>query len=290
MKKFAVIGHPVAHSLSPKMHAANMASLGFAGTYEKFDVDPADIPAALRRFRDGGYAGINVTVPHKIAVIPLLDHPDVSVLRYGACNTIRFEADGTLSGFNTDVIGFVDGLAAHGFSIRGRKVVIVGCGGAGSALAACACYEGAAELKVADLRAASVKALADRLSALTTTGELAGGTKVAGLPVLDGTPSDAQKAVWGEAAKDADLVVNATPMGLHPGEPSALPPSCFHPGQFVLDIVPTREFPPTAAAAAAAGATATDGLEFLVGQGAKSFEIWTGLAADRAAMLAAVRA
>ena len=128
-----------------------------------------------------------------------------------------------------------------------------------------------------------MKNLVDKLTALTTTGELAGGTKVSGLAVLDGTASDEQKAIWGEAAKGADLVVNATPMGLHPGEPSALPPSCFHAGQFVLDIVPTKEFPPTATAA-------TDGLEFLVGQGAKSFEIWTGVTADRKAMLAAIRA
>lgn len=290
MKKFAVIGHPIAHSLSPKMHAANMAAIGFAGTYEKFDVAPEDVPAALKRFRAEGYLGINVTVPHKFAVVPFLDRKDASVVRYGACNTIKFEADGTLSGYNTDVIGFVTGLAAHGFSIKGKKVVIVGCGGAGSALATCACYEGAAELKVADLRAESVQSLVGRLTALTTAGELAGGTKVSGLAVLDGTPSDAQKAVWGEAAKEADLVVNATPMGLHPGEPPALPPDSFHPGQFVLDIVPTKDFPPTAAAAVKAGATATDGLEFLVGQGAKSFEIWTGVAADRAAMLAAIRA
>ena len=126
-------------------------------------------------------------------------------------------------------------------------------------------------------------ALVDKLNALDL------GTRVSGLDVLDGTASDAQKAIWGAAATAADLVVNATPMGLHPGEPSALPPACFHPGQFVLDIVPTKDFPPTAAAAVQAGATATDGLEFLVGQGAKSFEIWTGVAADRAAMLEAIR-
>ena len=284
MKKFAVIGHPVAHSLSPKMHTANMASIGFEGTYEKFDIDPADIPTALKRFKEEGYAGINVTVPHKFAVIPFLDHPDASVVRYGACNTIKFEEDGTLSGYNTDVIGFVTGLAAHGFSIKGKKVVIIGCGGAGSALATCACYEGAAELKVADLRAESVTNLVAKLQSLNL------GTVVSGLEVLDGTASDEQKVIWGAAAKNADLVVNATPMGLHEGEPPALPPSAFHSGQFVLDIVPTKTFPPTAAAAVAAGATATDGLEFLVGQGAKSFEIWTGVTADRKAMLAAIRA
>ena len=283
MKKFAVIGHPVAHSLSPTMHAANFRSLGYDATYEKFDVAPENLAAFVREKQREGYAGLNVTVPHKIAVIPLLDRTDESVARYGACNTLKFEPDGTIAGYNTDVIGFVTGLAAHGFSLAGKKVVIIGCGGAGSALAACTCYEGAAELKVADLRGAAVTALVEKLTALGL------GTRVSGLNVLDGTASDAQKAVWGAAAEAADLIVNATPMGLHPGEPSALPPSCFHAGQFVLDIVPTKEFPPTAAAAVRAGATATDGLEFLVGQGAKSFEIWTGVTADRAAMLEAIR-
>jgi len=283
MKKFAVIGHPVAHSLSPTMHAANFRSLGYDATYEKFDVAPENLAAFVREKQREGYAGLNVTVPHKIAVIPLLDRTDESVARYGACNTLKFEPDGTIAGYNTDVIGFVTGLAAHGFSLAGKKVVIIGCGGAGSALAACTCYEGAAELKVADLRGAAVTALVEKLTALGL------GTRVSGLDVLDGTASDAQKAVWGAAAEAADLIVNATPMGLHPGEPSALPPSCFHAGQFVLDIVPTKEFPPTAAAAVRAGATATDGLEFLVGQGAKSFEIWTGVTADRAAMLEAIR-
>ena len=283
MKKFAVIGHPVAHSLSPTMHAANFRSLGYDATYEKFDVAPENLAAFVREKQREGYAGLNVTVPHKIAVIPLLDRTDESVARYGACNTLKFEPDGTIAGYNTDVIGFVTGLAAHGFSLAGKKVVIIGCGGAGSALAACTCYEGAAELKVADLRGAAVAALVGKLTALGL------GTRVSGLDVLDGTASDAQKAVWGAAAEAADLIVNATPMGLHPGEPSALPPSCFHAGQFVLDIVPTKAFPPTAAAAVRAGATATDGLEFLVGQGAKSFEIWTDVTADRAAMLEAIR-
>ena len=283
MKKFAVLGHPVAHSLSPTMHAANFASIGFDATYEKFDVEPEKLADFIKQKQAEGYSGLNITVPHKIAVIPLLDRLDESVKRYGACNTIKFEEDGTLSGYNTDVIGFVTGLAAHGFSIKGKKVVIIGCGGAGSALATCTCYEGAAELKVADLRAESVTNLVAKLQGLGL------GTAVAGLEVLDGTASDAQKAIWGEAAKEADLVVNATPMGLHPGEPPALPPDCFHPGQFVLDIVPTKDFPPTAGAAVKAGATATDGLEFLVGQGAKSFEIWTGVTADRKAMLAAIR-
>ncbi len=280
--KFAVIGHPVAHSLSPKMHAANFAAIGFDATYEKFDVAPEDVAAFVHAKRDEGYRGLNVTVPHKLAVIPLLDHVDESVARYGACNTIRFEADGTLTGFNTDVIGFVTGLAAHGYSLAGRRVFIVGCGGAGSALATACCHEKAAELTVADLDAPRITELAQKLTALGT------GTVVRAL--LPASDLDASKKLWGTSAARAEIIVNATPMGLHEGEPSALPPSAFHPGQFVLDIVPTVHFPPTATAARAAGADASDGLEFLVGQGAKSFELWTGVAADRAAMLRVLRA
>ena len=269
--KFAVIGHPVAHSLSPKMHQANFKAIGFDGTYEKFDVAPEDVERFVREKQREGYAGLNVTVPHKLAVIPLLDHVDASVSRYGACNTLKFEPDGTITGYNTDVIGFVEGLTGHGFALAGKRVFIVGCGGAGSALATACCYEKAASLVFADLDAARVSALAEKLNAL-------------GL----GTRVEVCGPDWGAAATQAELVVNATPMGLHPGEPSALPSACFHPGQFVLDIVPTVTFPPTAAAARAAGATATDGLDFLVGQGAKSFELWTGVAADRAAMRASL--
>ena len=261
--KFAVIGHPVAHSLSPKMHQANFKAIGFDGTYEKFDVAPEDVEAFVRAKQREGYAGLNVTVPHKLAVM--------SVARYGACNTLKFEADGTITGYNTDVIGFVEGLAGHGFTLAGKRVFIVGCGGAGSALATASCYEKAASLVLADLDAARVETLAAKLRALNL-----------------GTAVEVCGPDWGAAAAQAELVVNATPMGLHPGEPSALPPACFHPGQFVLDIVPTVTFPPTAAAARAAGATATDGLDFLVGQGAKSFELWTGVAADRAAMRASL--
>ena len=284
MTKFAVIGHPVAHSLSPTIHRANFKAIGFDGSYEKFDVAPEDVAAFVRGKQREGYAGLNVTVPHKLAVIPLLDHVDDSVSRYGACNTLKFEPDGTISGYNTDVIGFVEGLRFNGFELAGKSVFIVGCGGAGSALATACCYEKAASLVLADLDDARVAALAQKLNDLGT------GTRVAALAASGAEASlDERKTAWGKSASAAELVVNATPMGLHPGEPSALPPQCFHAGQFVLDIVPTVTFPPTAAAAKAAGATATDGLDFLVGQGAKSFEIWTGLSADRAAMRAAIR-
>lgn len=275
MLKLAVIGHPVAHSLSPTMHRANLHALGLEGSYEKLDVAPEGLGEAVRRFRDEGYAGLNVTIPHKQAVIPLLDHVDLSVARYGACNTLKFEPDGTLTGFNTDVIGFGETLSAHGFSLKSARVTVAGCGGAGGALAAYAAYEGAARVAVAGRSADKVGAVVARLRGLGLASEIVGLTL--------GSPDCLREA------RASDLVVNATPLGLKPGDDAPLPAAAFRPGQFAFDIIPTRARPPMAKVAAAAGAVALDGLEFLVGQGAKSFELWTGRVADRAVMMASLR-
>ncbi len=250
VQKFAVLGHPIAHSLSPQMHRANFASLGFLGTYERFDVAPEALAETLHALQAEGFTGVNLTIPHKLAVLPLLDRLDESVQKYGSCNTVRFERDGTMTGYNTDVIGFTAALSAHGFSLSGKRVCIMGRGGAGLALASCARAEGAADVQ-----------LFGRDGALAE--------KVA-------------------AAQQADLIVNATPVGLHPGDPSVLPAEAFHPGQVVLDIIPTQTLPPTAAAAQQAGATAIGGLAFLVAQGAKAFELWTGLPANQDVMLQAI--
>lgn len=281
LAKFAVIGHPVAHSLSPRMHAANFAAIGFDGSYGKFDIEPDRLIEAVRSFGREGYLGLNVTVPHKEAVIAALDHIDESVRRYGACNTVKFEKDGSISGWNTDVDGFLSCLGARGFSLKGAKVFIIGLGGAGSALAAACCIEGASSLALAARSAGRAAGLAERLSSI------AKGTALKALsPAVEG---GGHIAGWCEAAFDADIVVNATPLGLKPADQSALPKAAFRKGQFVLDIIPTASFPPTAALARSAGAEAVDGLEFLVGQGAKSFEIWTGVKADRKAMLESLR-
>lgn len=271
MQKFAVIGHPVAHSLSPRMHMANYAAIGFDGCYEKFDVEPDELADFVREKRDEGYRGLNVTVPHKVAVMSILDHIDDSAALYGACNTLRFEHDGTISGFNTDVIGFLECLAAHGFYIPGKRVIVLGCGGAGATLAKACILSRAAQVLVAARHAESAMRLRDTLRSVHADDS----TDIGIFDISDM-----------ETARSADIIVNATPVGLKPDDPSVLPHSAFRPGQFVLDIIPTQHFPPTAAAARHAGATAVDGIEFLVGQGAKSFEIWTGLAADRNAMLA----
>ena len=143
------------------------------------------------------------------------------------------------------------------------------------ALAACAAHEGAARVAVAGRSADKVDAVVARLCGLGL------GAEIVGLGLS--SPACLREA------RDADLVVNATPLGLKPDDASPLSAAAFRPGQFAFDIIPTKAQPPMAKAAAAAGATALDGLEFLVGQGAKSFELWTGRAADRAVMMASLR-
>ncbi len=264
-RKFAVLGHPVGHSLSPEMHRANFAALGFPATYEKFDVAPENLAETLKKLQKEGFAGVNLTIPHKVAVLPLLDQVDETVRQYGSCNTVRFETDGTLTGFNTDVTGFIETLSAHGFSLAGKNVLIFGRGGAGSALAACATAENAQKVSVFGRNA-----------------------YVNGDSPLKNEGDSPLKPEVLELAREADLIVNATPVGLKKGDSPLLPAEVFRPGQAVLDIIPTRELPPTAAAAQTAGATAIGGLEFLVGQGAKAFELWTGISANRSSMLAAL--
>lgn len=242
--RFAVIGHPVAHSLSPVMHAANFAAKDIAATYEKFDVEPGQVASFLAGKKREGFSGINVTIPHKVETAAAIDRADANARLSGACNTVKFETDGSLSGFNTDMTAFTDILSAHGCDPRGKDIFIFGRGGAGKAIAAAAKQAGA--------------------TSVTAVG----------------------RGSWESEAARADIVVNATPVGLKEGDASLVPATVFHRGQFVLDLIPTRAFPPTATAARQAGAEAVGGLEFLVAQGAKSFEIWTGIKADREAMLA----
>ena len=121
MLRFAVIGHPVAHSLSPRIHAANFRALGIEAAYDAVDVAPADLAAALRRFAADGFRGINVTVPHKVAVMDLVDRVDSTAAEAGAVNTVLFAPDGSTTGFNTDMAGFLHPLKAMDFPFAGAK-------------------------------------------------------------------------------------------------------------------------------------------------------------------------
>lgn len=268
-ERFAVIGHPVAHSLSPKMHAANFRALGYAGEYGAEDVEPGQVAAVLAWFAAEGYRGINVTVPHKVETCGAMTRLDVSAARAGAVNTVRFEADGTTTGFNTDMAGFARPLTEAGFDLQGARVLLLGAGGASRAVAAACLDGGCAALRIAnrtrERAEALVAALADPRAAADTLEDL--------------TREDV-------AAQT--LIVNCTTVGLKAEDPSVLPPDHFHAGQFVYDIIPCARETATLAAARATGARTLGGLGMLAAQAAESFRIWTGLTADLPAMLAAL--
>ena len=274
MARFAVIGHPIGHTLSPVLHAANFRALGFDGTYGACDVAPDELASALRRFVAEGYLGINCTIPHKEAVLPLMTRLDASAVRCAAVNTVKIEPDGAMVGYNTDCTGFGLSLEEKGVSCAGRHIVLLGAGGAARAVAV-ACLDGdCASLTIANRTRAKAGALAAALADLAHGRVLAlGGAE---------TPETRQ------ALRAADLIVNATAVGLKADDPSAVPAEVLRSGQVVCDIIPVRRETATLAAARATGAKAVGGLGMLVHQGAEAFRIWTGLEPDVAAMFRTV--
>jgi shikimate dehydrogenase len=269
--RYAVLGHPVAHSLSPAMHAANFAALGIAATYEAFDVTEETLAAQLDALRRTGYAGVNLTLPLKARALQRVDEAAPSARLLGGVNTIRFEADGRLTGHSTDGFGFLASLReAAAPSLSGSRLLLLGCGGTGRALTFACADAGAAAILLANRTPSRAAELATSLRAAFPA------CAVQALP--------ADPAVWSAAARDADLVIHTTSQGLHPGDSALLPPAAFRPGQWLIDVVYTAPQTPIMLSAAAAGARVLNGLGMLLHQGAESFRIWTGREPDLNAM------
>jgi shikimate dehydrogenase len=263
MKRLAVLGHPVGHSRSPAMHNAALAELGLAGewSYEAIDVPPDEFEARVRAMPNEGFAGANVTVPHKGAALSLADSLSETAREIGAANTLSFTA-GEIRADNTDAQGLLDALPnAPG----GKRALVLGAGGAARAAVWALVREGA---EVAIWNRTPLRA--EHLC-----GE------------FGGTPAVAP------SADDYDLIVNTTTVGLRGEAPfSELPltSGAFNPAQTVVDLVYGERPSGLLAAAGGAGATCVDGIEVLVRQGAHSLRIWTGLEAPLDAMRAAARA
>ena len=276
--RFALLGHPVKHSLSPVMHEASFRALGIAAEYGCMDVPPDALGACLSACRAQGYAGLNVTVPHKAAALAWMDRLDASAHLYGAVNTVRIDAAG-LTGVNTDAEGFLEDLAVnHRLSPEAARVVILGCGGAGRALAIACAHRGADEVVLANRTLAKAEQVAAEIVDRVPDSS-------AEIRVLAPEPG-----AWAAACREADLVVQCTTAGLHADDAPLLPPEAFRRGQFLYDIVYTQRVTPTMRSALAAGADAANGAGMLVYQGAAAFREWTGRDADTGAMRAALDA
>jgi shikimate dehydrogenase len=276
-----IIGYPITHTFSPKMHNAAFTHLGLDYVYVPFDVKPEDLKAAIQGLRALNVAGVNVTIPHKENVIPLLDEVDKDAQIIGAVNTIQ-NREGRLIGYNTDGQGFLDALRITGkFDPTGKKVVLLGAGGAARAVSVMLCKEGISALSICDMVEEKAKKLTKDLKEHFE------------LEIEVCPPKEKEMAV---AIKEADLVINATPVGMHPSDnESPLPEGIrFHEKEHVFDLVYNPSETLFIKAAKAAGAKHQNGLGMLLRQGAVAFQIFTGQEAPvevmRAALLEGLKA
>jgi shikimate dehydrogenase len=262
MPRLAVLGHPIGHSRSPKMHNAALADLGLAPSwaYEALEVAPDAFEERVMQMPEEGFAGANVTVPHKGAALAVATVPSETAREIGAANTLTF-AEGEVFADNTDAPGLLDALPG---SPSGLRALVLGAGGAARAVVWALVREGAA-VGVWNRTPLRSENLCEELG---------------GEPVADPEQSD------------YDLLVNSTAVGLGDENPFGELPlrrDGFGAAQVVVDMAYGSEPSELLAAAEGAGATVVDGIEILVRQGARSLRRWTGQEPSLEVMRAAAR-
>ena len=252
------------------MQNAAFAACRINAAYLPFEVNPARLADALEGVREMNFLGVNLTVPHKILAVKLLDEINDFSKVFGAVNTVRRKGD-TLVGYNTDGYGLVMGLRDDfGLRLRGKSILILGAGGAGRAAAIQCALEGASWIGIANRTAERAKELVEE-------------AKWANKRVsVEALPMD--ERILRGATRDADLVINATSLGLKKEDPSPLSPGCFRRGLLAYDMIYRPAKTPFTSAAQKGGARTAGGASMLLHQGAKSFEIWTGRRAPVSAM------
>lgn len=265
---YAVFGDPVEHSLSPVMHNAAFAALGMDCEYHKFRVCRDDLKAAIMGAHAMGFGGLNLTIPLKEKAVEIAE-PDHAARDIGAVNTIEFR-DGALRGHNTDGIGCLKALQTSGVVIPKRNVLVLGAGGAARAVAFLMAANGA-NVTIANRTASKAQSLAGNVCSV---GE-AKGTGLENLRTL---------VAW------ADIVINTTPVGMHPDiDKTLVTADMMRPGLVVFDLVYSPLRTRLLRESEEAGAIVIDGLKMLVLQGAESFRIWTGVEPPVEIMERAVR-
>jgi shikimate dehydrogenase len=252
----AVLGAPIRHSASPAMHNAAFAALGLDWRYLAFEVDSKNLRAAIAGAKAMGFAGLNLTVPHKLLAIEMMDALDESAKIWGAINTIRFDEKGA-TGFNTDADGLANSLREDlGIELHGAKVLLLGAGGAGRTAALKLASENVAELFLVNRTPSKAGEIANEIK-----------KRFPSVKVAVGFPK-----------ADVDLILNATSLGLKTDDVSPLDEKRFSLKQTraVYDMIYRPAETALLKAAKAAGCQTANGLGMLLHQGAKAFEIWTG--------------
>ncbi len=270
--RYAVIGYPLGHTISPAFQQAAFDHLGLDAIYEAIETPPADLSRRISELRSGRLSGMNVTIPHKNEIVASLDHITDTARLTGAVNTVT-ATDGGLKGDNTDVAAIEEVLRRSNVP-TGIDCLLLGAGGAARA-ALLALSRRGDNLTVANRTLSNAEQIVRNLAPDS-------GFKTIGLD------SPSLTAI----ARDTRLILNTTSIGMHGGpapDRSPLPAAALHADQTVFDIVYRPTTTPLLAAASSAGAECLGGLEMLILQGAHSFQIWTGREPPFDIMLAAGR-
>ncbi len=274
-----VIGNPIAHSRSPQMQQAALDAMGEEATYIRVQagLKKGDFERCIRRLDALGFLGVNVTVPFKKQAYAMAGSADELARLCGAANTLRFTEDG-FEAYNTDGPGFALAIGELcGCPLRMLKTLILGaCGGAGSALATQCMLSGCPQLTLANRPRPELVSLTNKLQSFSEPG-----SQVRSVSMADTT-------ALATAVAEADLIVNATSLGLKEGDPLPLNPAWLRPGQTVYDIVPHDT--PLRRAAAERGCLASDGTSMLLWQGAYAYMLWFGVDPPVTAMRDALKA
>ncbi len=253
-----VMGWPVAHSRSPAIHTHWIRHYGLNGSYVLLPVQPERIGDAVRGLRALGFAGCNITIPHKVAAMPLMDRIDPLAARIGAINTVVVEADGRLCGYNTDAFGFIQSLldAQPGWRADAGPVTVLGAGGASRAILVALAERGAKEIRLCNRSGDKAQALAQEF-----------GAPVTAVPW-------AQRH---EALADVALLVNTTSLGMKGQDPLELSLDRLPKHALVSDIIYVPLETPLLAAARQRGNPTVNGLGMLLNQARPAFQHWFGV-------------
>jgi shikimate dehydrogenase len=266
-----LIGHPVEHSLSPRMHNAAFAADGLDFVYVCLDVDPDDLPAAVKGAAALKLRGFNITMPHKRAMISLLDELDEGARISGAVNTVVIDGS-SLRGYNTDGGGMVMACEQAGIELSGQRVLLLGAGGAAAAIAVAFGGAGIRELHIANRSVEHAIELQDKLRGV-------------GMEKVVVHPLDALD----EAHLEAEIIVNATSLGMKEGDPLPIPAGYIEDGKAVCDAVyrPGSETSLVRLARERNARVAT-GRRMLLYQGVLAQKLWTGREPNVMAMAGAI--
>lgn len=259
-KTYCIIGDPIQHSLSPAMQNAAFNKLGLNSSYIAFRVKKDELKESIESLRAIGVSGFNITVPHKVEAMKYLDELDISARRANAVNTVH-NVRGVLKAYNTDIYGFIHPLHLRKINFDGMKVLLIGAGGAArAALAALADEDGISEVNIANRSEGNARLLLEVSVPFGLNCKIVPWEKI---PIF---------------SKTAELIVNATTLGMN-SEPSVVDHQNIKKHAIVYDIVYKPVHTALLENAKQAGAEVIYGYEMLLYQGARSFEIWTGMSA-----------